>query len=111
MSNDRKIAGHTLQVAMRAVMVERADQHGSAEDSFAMIAALWDVYLQHSFIHKMEKSISGSDVAHMMTLLKIARSLYGNSSNNDHYADAAGYQALAAMLNNAGPVAAPEGEN
>jgi hypothetical protein len=34
----------------------------------------------------------------MMEMLKIARSIYGDSTNRDNFIDSAGYAALAGML-------------
>ena len=51
------------------------------------------------------------DVARMMELLKIARSIYGDQSNRDNYIDSIGYAALAGMLQlpSAVPAKVPNG--
>lgn len=94
MKEDRSTAGAILETARALVTKDRHDTHGDAENSFAMIADLWSAYLAGVDPIKLRPL----DVAHMMTLLKIARSVYGDGTNADHYVDAAGYQGLAGML-------------
>lgn len=89
----REIAASILHTASKIVSSERKNQHGDAENSFHMIAALWRAYLTGR-----PGEIDARDVAHMMALLKIARSVHGDASHADHYVDAAGYAALAGML-------------
>lgn len=109
MTDKREIAQNTLQTALDVVMKQRQNAHGDAEDSFSMIADLWDAYLRSAHdkaIHQPVEPLldgrkfrlSAFDVAQMMVLLKIARSVHGDKSHADHYVDAAGYSALAAML-------------
>ena len=104
MNNDnghRKVASHILDTARKVVTTERGNQHGGAEDSFAMIAALWTTYLNNAN-NKIEVfngvSVTAYDVAQMMTLLKVARAVHGNPLNEDNYVDASGYQSLAAAI-------------
>lgn len=98
----RRTATHILATANKVVTTERGNQHGGAEDSFAMIAALWQTYLRNTNQQFHEGtgnlSINALDVAHMMTLLKVARAVHGNPLNEDNYVDAAGYQGLAAAI-------------
>jgi hypothetical protein len=61
-----------------------------------MIGQLWNVYLDHARLRRGNEFIQPRDVAQMMIMVKIARSLYGHS--RDNFVDAAGYSALAAML-------------
>jgi len=97
----RKVASHVLHTANKVVTTERGNQHGGAEDSFAMIGRLWEVYLGNT-----NQQIGGLgniiitayDVAQMMTLLKIARAVHGSMTNEDNYVDASGYQGLAAAI-------------
>jgi hypothetical protein len=106
----REIAASVLERAQKVVMHERGNEHGDAEDSFATIAAFWASLL--SATNHREVHISGADVALMMTLLKVARSIHGNGMQTDHYVDMAGYASLAAMLRiqNA-PKTAPKGDS
>jgi hypothetical protein len=83
-------ASSILTEASKIVDGARRSTHGAAERSFAKIATMWSAYLG--------STITPVDVAHMMTLLKIARSQCGAENNADHYIDGAGYQALAGEL-------------
>lgn len=75
---------------------ERQDRYGAPEDSFKIIAGFWTTYLGHKdIIIEGSLGISALDVAHMMTLFKIARML-GQRSDRDNYRDAIGYLAIAA---------------
>jgi hypothetical protein len=104
MSSDkdhRNVASHVLKTAHKVVTTERGNQHGGAEDSFQMIASLWQTYLQNTNNQKDNPTvvfITSYDVAQMMTLLKIARAVHGNPTNEDNYIDASGYQSLAAAI-------------
>ena len=96
----RKVASHVLYTANKAVSVDRGPQHGPLEDSFEYIAQLWTTYIEGSIHNRHERqvNIDAFDVLQMMTLLKIGRAVYGDASMADHYADAAGYQSLAAAI-------------
>lgn len=63
--------------------------HGNPENTFALIANYWSVYLG--------TKILPSDVAIMMVLFKIARESQGKF-NPDNFVDAAGYIGLAYEL-------------
>lgn len=89
----RRVASSILRTADDTVSNQRQNQHGQAEDSFQMIADLWKVLMKHR-----GQDLGPTDVAFMMTMLKIARATYGNPSNPDHYVDGAGYMGLAAEL-------------
>lgn len=84
-----------LDAAIQCVCHDRQDQHGAPENVFATIADMWHAYLHHQ--HGYTGELTPRDVAQMMVLLKVARSI-GNPANADHYVDAAGYSALAAEL-------------
>ena len=77
-----------LEKAMQAT-TERAVQHGKPENVFARIAGLWSAYL--------DKELTATDVALLMTLFKVARA-QGNPANNDTWVDIAGYAACGAEL-------------
>ena len=74
---------------------ERQDQYGNPEDSFEIIADFWDSYLSSKYGDQEDFEIDSIDVAHMMTLFKIARML-GQKPTRDSYIDAIGYLAIAA---------------
>jgi hypothetical protein len=76
----------------------KRDANG-AENSFNLIADLWTAYLREA--SGMEATLLPSDVAQMMVLLKVARSVCG-SPNPDHYVDQAGYSAWAGYLRDTG---------
>lgn len=89
-------AGSSLSEAYRVINGDRQDSYGSPEDSFEIIADFWRAYLrQRSRAEGGKVTLSALDVAHMMTLFKIARML-GQSPCRDNYIDAQGYLAIAA---------------
>lgn len=69
---------------------DRDRQHGKKRDNFENIAAVWNAYLN---IRRGDE-LDGTDVGHMMALMKIARTQSG-SLNIDDYVDGAGYMACA----------------
>lgn len=83
-----------LSEAERVITKDRQDQYGNAEDSFSIIADYWNVYLSKK---RIEDKITPYDVARMMTLLKIARSI-SNPMHQDNDIDICGYTAIAAEL-------------
>lgn len=89
-----------LEAAIKCVCQDRQDQHGKPEDTFAMIADMWEIYLSHKY--QIDLSLHPSDVAWMMVLFKCARSAQ-NPDTEDSYVDAAGYSSLAAELNEKRP--------
>ena len=76
---------------------ERRGTYGEPEDSLQSIADFWQAYIQARSAKRQpgEVLILGpQDVANMMILLKLARSL-GPGAHRDNYVDIAGYAALA----------------
>lgn len=105
----RKAAGELFTKAAKAVLKDRGNQHGGAENSFAMIGELWGTYVRHATHHRSSFGadqtvpvdyvrISPADVAQMMVMLKISRSVYGDPTQQDHFVDEIGYSALAGAL-------------
>lgn len=84
-----------LDEAKRCICQDRQNQYGAPEDSFQVIANLWTSYL--GGCNKLEMQIDPEDVALMMVLLKVARTI-GHTHHVDNYVDMAGYAALAAEL-------------
>ena len=79
----RKVTrGQVLDTAKEYVTKDRAADHGNMEDNFKTIGKYWSVHLGIN--------ISATDVAVMMTLLKIAR-IKSNPSHPDNWVDACGY--------------------
>ena len=88
----------TLKAAIQAVLHDREDEYGAIEDNFAVIAAMWAVYVKARCVGgDASVSIAPDDVAIMMCLLKIARITTGEVKA-DSYVDLAGYAACAAEL-------------
>lgn len=82
----------TLTRAAHAVSGQRNTNYGTPEDNFARIAGLWS---QHLGV-----SITSTDVALMMVLLKVAR-LRHDPGHEDSWVDIAGYAACGAEVNHA----------
>jgi len=75
---------------------DRSKEHGHTERSFGMIGDMWGAYITHAFTIRGETKLYPHDVAYMMSLIKVARAVYGYSVDN--FVDGVGYTALAAML-------------
>ena len=78
-----------LQEAERIICGDRQDDYGSASSSFERIADLWRAYLG--------VDIEPMDVANMMILLKVSRSITA-PDKADTWLDIAGYAALAGEM-------------
>lgn len=102
MSDNREIAKRIIIDAGNTIIKDRPGVHGSTENSFQMIADLWSAYINHTHyvrtLQRINIRLMPVDIAHMMVQLKQARALYGDASNKDNFVDAAGYSALAGML-------------
>lgn len=77
-----------LKEAAALVNGDRQKAYGSPEENLGRIAGLWSAYLA--------TPVSASDVAQMMVLVKVARSV--NTYKRDNYLDAIGYLLLAEGL-------------
>ena len=73
-----------LSEAERCVCGQREHDYGSPEDSFKIIAALWQAYKGVEF--------TAVDAAVMLGLLKVAR-IANNPAHMDNFVDLAGYAA------------------
>lgn len=80
-----------LKEAMEAIDGSRDEQYGSPEQNFQRISRLWSEYLGIS--------VTEIDVANMMILLKIARSVH-DPKVRDNWVDIAGYAACAGEIMN-----------
>jgi hypothetical protein len=78
-----------LMEAANLVTGSRLETHGSAEESYGMVAELWGAYRGEKY--------STDDVLVMMALMKIGRVKHG-SKNIDDFVDACGYLGLAGAL-------------
>ena len=87
-----------LEKARACVCGEREEDYGSPEDSFGCIAELWETYLRAACVSPDAiVTVTPTDVAMMMALLKIARvgtSPVGGTA--DSFVDLAGYAACGA---------------
>lgn len=83
-----------IEAAKKAI--EEGGKHGDPYDSFTMIGELWGVYLHHMGNTRENPTIEPQDVAEMMSMVKVARIMYGDT--DDNFVDKIGYTALAAML-------------
>lgn len=87
-----------LQAAKEIITGDRHQQYGAAENNFARIARLWEVYLHDKVIPFGNGiSIEPADVGVMMALFKIGR-IMGGSYKADSYVDACGYLACAGEI-------------
>jgi len=77
-----------LKEAAALVNGDRQQAYGPPEGNLGRIAALWSAYL--------DTPVSASDVAQLMALVKIARSVH--IYKRDNYVDAIGYLLLAEGL-------------
>jgi len=99
MSDNRKVAGDLITQAAKMILKDRPSVHGSTENSFQMIADLWNVRIAHKrAIHGNDALLNPADVAQFMVDLKTARTAYGDPMNADNFVDGLGYLALAGML-------------
>lgn len=98
-----------LNEAAHIVGGARNTTHGEKERSFAAIAGAWNAYLT---ARKNGGPVTGRDVAQMMVILKIIRSVQGTPAR-DHFVDQAGYSGVAGELAEAEAKAraAPSGLN
>lgn len=82
--------GEILDTAKGYVTQDRQADHGDMEANFGMIATYWSAHL--------DTDVTASDVAVMMTLLKLAR-IKSNPAHEDNWVDAAGYAACGGEIN------------
>lgn len=80
-----------LKEAEKCVCGQREQDYGGPEDSFRLIAELWEPYIRERLVSKgADVSIEPHDVAVMMGLLKVAR-IASNPQHMDSWVDLAGY--------------------
>lgn len=75
---------------------ERQKIHGDPKILFETIAQLWSVFLHRRRFARTDY-LEGSDVAKMLALFKVARSIHG-VHNADDLVDCAGYSSIGAYL-------------
>lgn len=86
-----------LEDAVACVCGQRQEDYGDPEDSFGVTSQFWEVYVRERCVSPgADVSFLPDDVANMMELLKMARSMRGY--NRDNYIDRAGYAACAGEI-------------
>lgn len=85
-----------MDEARRAVGKDRGPVHGTMLENFRATARLWSAYLTE--LTGVDVNLDPHEAAEMMVLLKISRTIHGNSAHVDHYVDEAGYAAIAGAL-------------
>jgi len=83
-----------LDTVASFVCVDRNNSYGEPEDSFACIAELINAYLKPKY---KDINLSASDVAVLLTLLKVGRLAY-NNKHMDSWLDTAGYAVCGADI-------------
>ncbi len=91
-AGDRMTRNEILTTAAQIVTKDRQATHGDAERNFGLIAAYWSAHLDHP--------VSATDVAVMMTLLKLAR-IRSNAAHADNWIDGCGYLACGGEIGTA----------
>lgn len=86
-----------LDAAKKCVCTDRNNQYGEPEQNFAVIAQLWQAYLQAT-LKSDEVEILPGDVAMMMVLFKAARVATSYQAKADSFVDMAGYAACGCEL-------------
>ena len=94
-----------LNQALTQVTGKRTQDYGTPENNFETIADFWNVYLcnlakNQGYDYWNIPSISATDVALMMDLLKTAR-LITSPNHADSWVDKAGYSACGAEVSDA----------
>ena len=84
---------NTVVDELNKIYKERSTSYGTPEDNFNRVASLWQSYLNG----KEQGEITALDVAHMMILFKIGRTM-GGANKVDNYVDIAGYAVCAAEI-------------
>jgi len=94
--NDAQVRENVLDEAKKCVLHDRNSTYGKPEDNFRRIAELWTAYLGIR-PKDVGASITPTDVAQMMLLMKVAR-LAHNPTHKDSWVDGIGYLACGAGI-------------
>lgn len=87
-----------LDGAKKCVCEDRESQYGSPEDSFKLIAELWEPIIRERCVSPgTDVCITADTVAILMNQLKVARIVTGRFKA-DSYIDACGYLACAGEI-------------
>jgi len=97
-SGDEPVRAALLREGTSLTLGDRNNSYGEPVGNMQNIGALWSTYLIGKYrgqtIDELNMELSGEDVAHMLTLMKITRT-YVHGVQPDSYIDAAVYQAIA----------------
>jgi uncharacterized protein DUF6378 len=99
-SGEHASGEHAHGILTEAAAIVRGDRnmiHGDKDRSFAVIAELWTTYLRGRAKFARGEPIHAIDVAQMMVLMKIARSIQ-EQPIRDHFTDQCRYSAIAGEL-------------
>ncbi len=88
-------ASDILTTAAGLVGGDRQETHGDKRQNHDNIAVLWNAYL--SIRREPGAPLNAQDIAHLMALLKVARTQLG-ADNMDDSVDGAAYLAIAGEL-------------
>lgn len=93
---DKKISprAKVLRQAESLVCGDRNAQYGSPNQDFARTAEFWETYLRGVFTKREGLFLEPHDVAMMMSLLKVSRSVW-SPNKLDTFVDLIGYGACA----------------
>lgn len=89
-----RAAKSVLEEAHDLVNGDRQQSYGDAYESFDRIAKMWSAYLNTKL--KGAERVTPKDVADMMILMKVSRSV--TSSKRDNWVDKAGYAELGSQI-------------
>jgi len=89
------VRGHVLNQALQITLGDRNESYGPPERNHKRIATVWNGYFQAKFGYC--DLVNANDVAVLMALLKVARTLE-DTYHEDNYVDAAAYLAIAAEI-------------
>lgn len=87
-----------MQEAQKLIHGDRERDYAPPAKSFFAIANYWTTYLEsRGFIANNQPGLTSTDVANMMILLKIARTM-GGTYKRDTYVDICGYAGCAERI-------------
>jgi hypothetical protein len=91
---DMPTRARMLYKAAKLTTGDRDKAYGSPVSNMQDIASLWTAYLRMIGVQVPYLSLRGEDVAHMMALMKMSRTV-ANNYTPDTYIDSACYEAIA----------------
>ncbi len=88
---------YLLSKAKEIITTDRNLTYGKPENSFSVIADLWEVYVREKCLKDGKITLTAEDATMMMVLFKVARTITGKP-NPDNYIDMAGYAGCAGEI-------------